>query len=142
MKPDHGQINDSRRFTLIELLVVITIIAILMALLFPSLSRARKKARRILCLNNVHQILIATHAYADTYDGRFPYRSRCLPQSMLDAGTGVDYNEVFVRAYLEDRDRVMFCPGRLIEARNPTVTVPDYTRIHVTYQFHFIPTTG
>lgn len=52
-------------FTLIELLVVIAIIALLLALLMPSLSRARESARRAVCGSNLRGILQAVHLYAN-----------------------------------------------------------------------------
>ena len=51
-------------FTLIELLVVIAIIAILAGLLLPTLARAKDQGRRILCINNHKQLMLAWELYA------------------------------------------------------------------------------
>src|SRR6266446_574063 len=52
-------------FTLIELLVVIAIISILAAMLLPSLARAKAQAKRIQCVNNLHQMGQALQMYGD-----------------------------------------------------------------------------
>lgn len=64
-----GLDRNEKRFTLIELLVVISIIAILMSILLPSLNLVREKARGISCLSNLKQNGIATTNYMDSYDG-------------------------------------------------------------------------
>ena len=68
---------------MIELLVVIAIIGILAALLLPVLSRAKERARRIHCLNNMRQIGFAMHLYASDNRDLLPPPCQPTPDPLL-----------------------------------------------------------
>ncbi len=68
-KPNKGA------FTLMELLVVIAIIGILAALLFPALSRTKRKTNEVLCLNNLKQLGVGLNMYVHDNNDKLPYAS-------------------------------------------------------------------
>ncbi|MCK4998069.1 MAG: type II secretion system protein [Anaerohalosphaera sp.] len=62
--------NKRRGFTLIELLVVISIIALLLAILMPSLGMVKRKAQGVVCMSNNRQIGIAWFTYSEGNDSQ------------------------------------------------------------------------
>src|SRR5690348_14980544 len=88
-----GTGNPCRRgFTLVELLVVIGIIAVLIGILVPTLSRAREAAKRTQCLSNLRQIYTMLNMYANQFHGPVPIGASA---SGATCAEGLSYNITF-----------------------------------------------
>ena len=125
----------TRGFTLIELLVVIAVIAILAALLFPVLARARDKGRQASCASNLKQIGLAATLYIQDYDETYPlgHTPADNPLTLFDGGG--DYEPHFielVRPFIKNTKNqgVWRCPSD----PSPRVTKEgDKLEFHVSY---------
>jgi prepilin-type N-terminal cleavage/methylation domain-containing protein len=98
-----------RAFTLVELLVVVGIIAVLIAMLMPTLSKARYQARLTQCAANLHQIAQASIIYAGENNGRF-LRIDSEAAGGLNAWDIGDEMYDALRTQMGLPQQVLFCP--------------------------------
>lgn len=105
-------------FTLVELLVVIGIIAVLVSILLPSLSKAREQANRVRCLSNIRQIYTAHMLYAMDHRDQIPLGFnyfKGLANQLWDNGGGTNPRYlamgVLVKADLISSPAFYYCPS-------------------------------
>jgi prepilin-type N-terminal cleavage/methylation domain-containing protein/prepilin-type processing-associated H-X9-DG protein len=107
-RPGRRKIRDqtfSFAFTLIELLVVIAIIAILAAMLLPALAKAKERAKRASCMNNLRQVGLTCQMYANDNQDKLPvYTNAYFPWDMDSVVATNLINEGAARD-------VFFCPS-------------------------------
>jgi len=124
-------------FTLIELLVTIAIIAVIAALLFPVLSRAKERANRTGCINNLRQINTGVLMYAHDNADTLPH----LPvPNPYPNGAAFFYKEL-MKNYVglsgpPKPDNLFICPS---EARSPTDGLPSTAYIVDYSDYYFNP---
>lgn len=104
-----------KAFTLIELLVVIAIISLLLAIVTPSLKRAKEYAKKAMCKSNLHQISLAI----GSYESQYLFNFRTNDKWYFNNGSGdLPYEgpeskysrDLMQTGMLPDR-KVFFCPG-------------------------------
>ncbi len=111
-----GSARLRKGFTLIELLVVIAIIAILAAMLMPSLARSKEMGRRMHCTNNLRQIGIGIRLYQDDNQDR-------PPLFLVYPGRRSGYAGILASNYLEG--------PRYLGSTNSFMCLSDRTKGHI-----------
>jgi prepilin-type N-terminal cleavage/methylation domain-containing protein/prepilin-type processing-associated H-X9-DG protein len=129
--------GKSQGFTLIELLVVIGVIAVLIAVMTPSLAGANDKARRTTCAANLRSLASAQHAYSMDHGDRLPNLN--YPNTAVDT-QGATKALVNLYAGYANSPKVFYCPSD--NDRPPTdVTTADFltpNSARTSYDFYSI----
>lgn len=140
----HTRCFGSHGFTLIELLVVIAIIAILAAMLLPALATAKGKAQQISCVNNMKQLALATHMYADDNNQWWPPM-----QDRLPGGNGETSWRSYVFNYVGKNPRIYDCPTEKVEvysagyrANIPGTPAPQFCGLAVPEEINLVSGIG
>lgn len=91
-------------FSLMEMLVVISLIVLLIGLILPSLSSARKTAQQVKCSSRMHQLMVAIDAFANDNNQNFPPMQRVV--------SGVEYSwRGLLYSYTQKTPEVFDCPS-------------------------------
>jgi len=127
--------STKRAFTLIELLVVISIIALLVAVLLPALSGARRASQQTACASNQRQLWLQFCVYAADYKGWLPRVDWGNSNILIREGTP-DYSwDGWMEKYIPDR-HILRCPDEDANLKNAYWGYdPQYNTYTSSYRF-------
>lgn len=97
-----------KAFTLIELLVVIAIIAMLIAIVLPSLQKVKEQARSVYCKNNLRQMSLTASTYVQEFDSYFPLAHYTMQANLAVAAIGTDPGVSVVDPPQQDESSVTY----------------------------------
>lgn len=100
--------NKRKGFTLVELLVVVSIIALLMAIIVPSLRMARSQAEKSVCVSNLHTMYIAYAVYADNHNQELPQTS----SNVMSYNWDIEVADMMAK-YVSGEYEAFYCPSVL-----------------------------
>lgn len=109
-----SDLRHRHSFTLIELLVVVAIIAVLAAMLLPSLQKARESGKKTVCLGNMRQIHLGLMMYSDDNNGWFPPVHTTTMNAFIRDNSGTaswDYTGTSWMPRSVPVTKILICPG-------------------------------
>ncbi len=134
--------HPPQAFTLIELLVVVAIIALLIAILLPSLNSARRQSKNTICMSNLHQLGLTAVQYGGDNEDRLPWMWRQpIPVANPTTYRFHQYYQIFqFWPYIKDLN-IYICP--LAEGDNSVNKyLPDPTHDPTGYTYYWPSNNG